>query len=479
MAQNVHCTGRDHNVNNGTGNLNVNNIGRDLVQNFTTTDSYPHLKALYVAVAGVGASHTSEHQFARGKCLEGTRVKALQNIREWRLSGDLSLPICWLSGSAGVGKSAIAMTVAKSCEKDGLVASFFFFRSDPKRNNPHALVPTIALGLIENIPSLRASINQKIGERPTILDINLEDQFQELVLDPYLQMKQSEVDSARKAPNLIVIDGLDECGDEDTQMRVLSTILSPYLEKSPWSGPPLKFFICSRPEAWIREVFGREDLGRLTKRIFLNLNDANRDIEQYFRHGFQIIRTTPKYCRLRFPSPWPSDWELKQLVRMASGQFAYAATAVKFVTLAYSNPMDQLRIILDYDPEDQASNSPFPELDRLYHVILHVNPNREKLLSVLAAILILPPYLPPSPEIVEIVLDLTPGEVDLTLRGMHSVLDIHDSWDEIRVFHTSFVECLFDRSRAGAFFIDRPAQTQTLARRWLQALSAERLRRYR
>ncbi|KAK1218919.1 hypothetical protein PQX77_018361 [Marasmius sp. AFHP31] len=478
MAQNVNY-GRDQIIQTGAGNLNVTNIGRDLIQTFSTTVSNPH-KALWRTVAAVGASHTSEQQYTRGTCLEGTRQKALGDIHTWRVSGNPSHPICWLFGTAGVGKSAIALTIAKACEEDGLAASFFFFRADPKRNNPSALMPTITLGLRSKIPSLRTFIDERIDRDPTILVASLEVQFEELILKPSLRMKRSglEGESVQKIPNLVILDGLDECGDEDTQLRILTIILSSYGLPSTWS--PLKFLICSRPEAWIREAFNEVHLSRVTKRI--NLNNASQtdlDIEQYFIREFEAIRTSPKFRRVQFPAPWPSEGDLRWLVRKASSQFVYAKTAAEFVKLPYSNPLDQLYTILHYDPGNQLLSSPFPELDRLYHIILSVNPNREKLLSILAAIFLLPPLGPPSPDFIELLLGLTSGDVDLALRSMHSVLNIQYGEANITAFHTSFSDYLFDRTRAGIFFINRPAQSHSLARQWLQALSAERLRQHR
>ncbi|KAK1233386.1 hypothetical protein PQX77_003459 [Marasmius sp. AFHP31] len=468
--------GRDQNFHTGAGDLNVNNIGRDLVQNFTTMALDSAYEDLRRKVVAAGASHTSEQQYTRRSCLEGTREEALGDIHTWRTSGDPSLPICWLVGKAGVGKSAIAMTVAKACEEDGLVASFFFFRPDPKRNNPSALIPTIALGLMTKFPPLRTFIDERVHQDPTILGANLKVQFQELVFKPSLRMEQSGIKkgkSVQKVPNLIIIDGLDECGDEDTQLRVLSVILSSY-QQFPLTWSPLKFLICSRPEAWIREAFDKVDLHRVTKRIALtNASQTDRDIERYLRNEFEIIRTSPKYSRLRFPSPWPSEENLQRLVRKSSSQFVYAATAMKIVKTPYSNPLDQLCTVLEYDPGNPSSNSPFPELDRLYHIILSMNPNREKLLLVLAVPLIIGDA---SADFIEILLDLAPGDVDITLRAMHSVLDIHE--DRITVSHTSFRDYLFDRARSEIFFIDQDTQTYQLARRWLQALSAERLRRH-
>ncbi|KAF9261311.1 hypothetical protein L218DRAFT_838606, partial [Marasmius fiardii PR-910] len=133
------------------------------------------------AIAGVGASHNSGSQFDRGRCLPGAREGVRRAIHEWRKSD--SPPVCWLSGSAGVGKSAIALTVAKECEKDGLVASSFF-RSGPNRNNPRFLILSIAHGIGTSRPDLKDLIDQRVAADPKILEAALEDQYKELILSP-------------------------------------------------------------------------------------------------------------------------------------------------------------------------------------------------------------------------------------------------------------------------------------------------------
>ena len=126
-----------------------------------------------------------------------------------------------LSGTAGTGKSAIAITVATSCEDDVLVASFFFFRSDSKLNNPSALILTIAHGLVVNVSFVKGSINRRISSDPTILEVKLEEQFQELVLKPLAKRTWwrrvfDTISHQKKGPILVIIDGLDECNDEET-----------------------------------------------------------------------------------------------------------------------------------------------------------------------------------------------------------------------------------------------------------------------
>ncbi|KAK1234812.1 hypothetical protein PQX77_001981 [Marasmius sp. AFHP31] len=474
------------NTNTGRGTQNVNsaaqqnvNYGGGQVNNFNTTIPEP-LKRLWDKIAGVGASHKAEHQFARGACLERTREAVLEILRKWGLAEEQFLPICWLSGAAGVGKSSIALTIAKYYEDKGvLISSFFFFRSDPKRNNPSALVPIIAHGLATATTTLlmRNHIEERISKDPTILDATLEEQFRELVVEPALKWsRQRALSGSPVGPQIVVLDGLDECGDEATQLRILDIIRSAY-EQIPQF--PLRFLICSRPEAWLREAFVDERLCKLSKIIVLDETfEPNRDIRRYYLHHFQEIVSSPKYNRIPFPSPWPSEWELEILVERTCGQFIYAATVIRFVTLAYDHPITQLRIIIDKTPPRRPGISPYQRLDVLYDFIFSVQPNREELLSVLAAVLVLPKDTR-SPACIDLVLGLPEGQADLTLRGMHSVLDIHGRGDEIRAHHTSFTDYLDDQTRSLDFHINRRKQRCPIVRQWLQNLTVSRIRTYR
>ncbi|KAL0072243.1 hypothetical protein AAF712_000003 [Marasmius tenuissimus] len=473
------------NINSGRGTQNNNNAaqqninyGGGQVNNFNIAVSEP-LKHLWDKIAGVGASHKAEHQFTRGACLEGTREAVLAILREWGLTEDQLLPICWLSGAAGVGKSSIALTIAKFYEEKGvLVSSFFFFRSDHKRNNPSALIPTIAYGLATTVPLMRNSIEERISRDPAILDaaLQLEEQFRELVVEPALKWsEQSALSGSPASPQIVILDGLDECGDEDTQLRILDIIRSAY-EQIPQF--PLRFLICSRPEAWIREEFVAERLRKLSKNIVLDeAFMPDRDITRYYLHHFQEIVNGRKYSQIRFPSPWPSQMELEILVERTCGQFVYAATVIRFITLAYEHPINQLRIILDRTLPRRGT-SPYQQLDVLYDLILSVHPNREDFFYVLAAVFVLSKYLR-SPACIELVLGLPEGQVALTLRGMHSVLVINGPEDEIGVHHTSFSDYLHDRTRSLEFYIDVEEQRPRIARQWLQNLTADRIQTYR
>ncbi|KAG7097737.1 hypothetical protein E1B28_005057 [Marasmius oreades] len=442
------------------GQAVFNNVGRDLIHyNYASNP-------LWDAIADVGASHNSEIQVERGRCLPGTREAVLELIRVWKASECQQLPVCWLSGAAGVGKSAIALTIAEEWEKDGLVVSFFFFRSDPKRNNPSSLVLSIAHGLITTRPHLAPLVNWRIAADPRVLKARLEDQYNELVLE------HLSLPSSRKSPELVIIDGLDECSNGDVQRRVLSIIFSTY--QQPFRSP-LRFLICSRPESWIREVFDSHIPRSLTRHIKLDDSfQPQYDIKLYLSRQFLEIRGDPKYKDVGFPNPWPSTKDVDLLIEKADGQFIYASIVAMFVKAEYAHPITQLNIILSNistDSSDPSTHSPFHDLDELYRIVLRANPDRDKLLlPILAVILLSKENISSSPAFIELLLGLPTGMVPLTLRGMHSVLDVRGRDDNIRIYHTSFTDFLLDRTRSKEFFVDKKHQFCSLAQRWLRIL---------
>ncbi|KAL0061504.1 hypothetical protein AAF712_011647 [Marasmius tenuissimus] len=483
--------GRDQNVNYG-GDQNINNtqtevnhIGRDLVKIFHATIVNPY-NSIWDRIIGVGASHKAEQQFERGRCLPGTRDEVIRIIRNWISMKEQACPIFWLSGAAGVGKSAIAMTVAEACEKEEtLVSSFFFFRSDPKRNNPSALWLTIAHGLASTMPVLRDVIEEKILTDSMFIEASLERQFSELILNPSPTWNWSgglwgfvnDLTCVVPVPDIVIIDGLDECGDEETQLRILSIIQSAFQEVPHF---PLRFLICSRPEAWIREAFADDGLGGLSKVVVLDETFMpERDIMKFYLHHFQEIASNKKYSQLRFPSPWPSTKDLEALVKYTCGQFVYAATVIKFIKLAFRHPILQLQIILDKAPHARRGALPYHQLDALYDLILDAGPDYDEVLPILRAIFMLPSRLEPTPAIIELFLGLPMGQVTLTLRAMYSVLDIRGWGDKIRVYHNSFRDYLLDPSRSRHFHVDIDTQKCPVERQWLRNLTACQMRTYR
>ncbi|KAL0067535.1 hypothetical protein AAF712_005526 [Marasmius tenuissimus] len=423
-----------------------------------------------------------------------------------------------------VGKTAIAMSAAKACEEEGLlVSSFFFFRSDPKRNNPSALWLSVAHGLVLTMPVVATLIERRISEDPKILEARLEEQFRELILNPFLSPALRSSWQRRlcnlflqalclilssvmlldalwgfwaalspigpvQVPDIVIIDGLDECGSEATQLRILSIIQNAVRQAPRF---PLRFLICGRPEAWFQEAFAAKPLYTLSKIISLDdqFRTSEKDIVKYYRHQFQGIVNNPKYQHVRFSNPWPSRKDFEILAIRSCRQFLYVTTVVRFITLAGNHPIDQLSLILENSPNDRSGTSPFHELDNLYDTILKASAMPEKVHAILIAILVLTTCLPeresgissltPTPAHIELLLGLSTGQVALTLREMHAVLHTPGWADNIRIHHTSFRDYLVDPSRSQKFYIDLSAQKHFIMQQWLEKLTTSKMRAYR
>ncbi|ESK94148.1 nwd2 [Moniliophthora roreri MCA 2997] len=436
-------------------------IGRDVNHNYLTDP----LHDLWQAIKDVGASHNSEIRYPPPRCHPETRQDVIRVLHEWIHCPFPGQPMMWLYGPPGAGKSAIAQTVSETGQKEGyLASSFFFSRGDPKRGVANSLCLCIAYGLATRIPELRKPITEAIKD-PTILQATLEEQLQKLIVEPCRTLEKS-----RNHPWLIIIDGLDECKGSREQQRILSLLATIFPEHI-----HLRFLICSRPEPHIREAFDFDSFQPYLRRVALDKTlDTRRDIATFLDSECNRIRADPRNRHIPFPNPWPVPGVVYVLAQKACGQFIYATTVIKFVDNEYSNPCTQLVHVLHppIHPNPELG-SPWHDLDVLYRQILSSNPQRSKVRDVIWAIALLPPQhgMGTEPEYIEAFLLLPKGDVISTLRGMHSILEIGGPRDIIRTFHASFHDFLLDKSRSGYFFMgNKQKQYSFLACRTLRIL---------
>ncbi|KIK07880.1 hypothetical protein K443DRAFT_2097 [Laccaria amethystina LaAM-08-1] len=88
------------------GNTQVINAGRDVVFHGSPALPPTGLSDLLRPVSN--ATHTRVGYVAR--CDPGTRLEVIAQIKQWLNGSDKRTAICWLSGPAGYGKSALAQT---------------------------------------------------------------------------------------------------------------------------------------------------------------------------------------------------------------------------------------------------------------------------------------------------------------------------------------------------------------------------------
>ncbi len=148
---------------------------------------------------------------------------------------------CWLREDIN------AHLISELCLKRGIIVSTFFFaRSDSSRNTIHAVAPTIAYQLYQQIPAARPIIVSAIRDNPLLFELSFNAQFQALVIKPLLHIQET-IGGSQTWSILILFDGLDECPGMERQQIILVKTITEQFRRSPTL--PLTALITSRPRA--------------------------------------------------------------------------------------------------------------------------------------------------------------------------------------------------------------------------------------
>ncbi|KAF8961444.1 hypothetical protein BDZ97DRAFT_1212741 [Flammula alnicola] len=435
-----------------------------------------------------GAFHNSDERHEPPKCHPNTRQAVLKNIMDWVLTPVIWSTFIWLYGPAGAGKSAIAQTIAEMCERAGvLAATFFFSRTAPRRNDKTHLIPTLAYQLSLSIPAIKDSVVAAIERDPLIFSRALSTQMQTLVVTPLNDLVVADAGNPQACkirPQIVILDGLDECGLADSQQQILKVLV----ESVHQLGPCFRFLVASRSEQPIRDAFNTGNLSSMTRGLPLDvLYKADEDIKTFLQSKFDDIKKTHPLTRY-LPSTWPGERDMKRLVSKADGQFIYASTVMKYIESPRHRPTERLDIVLGVlQTSPSANDSPFSLLDALYGYILSSVHDIEKVLELLGLMLIYNSsgtvgFYSPYQVTLRLAEDLfayKEGDVQLILSDLYAVIHMprHDG-DDWRFHHASFGDFLLDHSRSGRFFIDLGKAHARLARCWIDFVKQRRVLRH-
>jgi NACHT domain len=392
-----------------------------------------------------------------GECLEGTRLDLLERIKEW--TTDFSAPnILWLKGHPGVGKSAIATSIAEHLRAMKRLGSRFFFqRQRASVMTPSALWRTIAYDLARRHPTIRKAIVTKLKEDDlSLTTVNVDSLFLHLIREPLIESGSNLED----LPPVVVIDALDECGGLEGQYSadrkaLLRTFTS-------WSGLPARFklIVTSRGEGDIERLFS-------TTRHFPIEIPAGKAVEAQSSEDIRLfltyqLREVALGYSKSLPPSWPGPQAIQELAKRAGGLFIWAETVTKFIRSG--NPEGRLRLVLE-----QAGTT---YLDTLYEQILDTsfpNPTASEitaLCSVLGTVILA--KAPLSLLAIAHLLSLEVAAVEHICNGLQSLIR---SGNTLGFYHESFVDFLIDSNRrTSKFFIMRRQQSQVLIQACLRTM---------
>ena len=347
---------------------------------------------------------------------------------------------------AGTGKSTICRTIARNYfDKRRLGASFFFSRGGGDTGHAGKFFTTVAKQLANSVPTLQRHICNAIEEYSDIANLSLHDQWRQLVLIPLSKLTSDLCPSAY----VVVIDGLDEC-DDDNNIRTILHLLS---EVRSLKAVRLRVFLTSRPEIPIRYGFYQIPDAEHQDFVLHNISPSivDHDIRIFLQHNLKLIAVERS-----LGSGWPGEQIVKRLVHNASGLFIWAATAYRFVR--EGTKAQVIRKRLDAILTKSGSiTKPEKHLDEIYTTVLnHSIPSElsqeEKeevcgtLRHVLGSVAVLFSPLPTSS--LCRVLFVSEQALEETLEDLHSIIDIpRDQTRPLRLHHPSFRDFLLDRDR--------------------------------
>ncbi|EKM77128.1 hypothetical protein AGABI1DRAFT_62141, partial [Agaricus bisporus var. burnettii JB137-S8] len=270
-----------------------------------------------------GAAHDSSARDPPPRCHPKTRVKLIARITAW-FEGQASLELLlWITGPAGVGKSAVVQTFAEYLVKSHLLGASVFLSRPNKRDNPHGVFITIAYQLATQIEAYRDYIVERLRLDPELLRGDLQAQFTTFIVEPFT-VKQIGAGGRRWG---ILLDGLDELRGSDAQCEIIR-LISSFAHEHP--NAPLAWIIASRPESHISNMFEDDEVGRSywSEYIPIDSTEACADVERFLRSSFKMTQKKFRHC---VSSDWPSNTDFLKLTAAASGLFVYAQVVMQFI----------------------------------------------------------------------------------------------------------------------------------------------------
>ncbi|KZP17827.1 WD40 repeat-like protein [Athelia psychrophila] len=379
-------------------------------------------------------------------CIPGTREVALDEIHQWinKPDGDDTARLLVLTGVAGVGKSAIANSIARHYDGLKRLGSFVSFdRADQAKRHPGNLLSTVSRGIADLDPSWRKALYGAVEERRNqCLDSSATSQMDNLILGPAKALTFS-------GPIVIVVDALDESGDASKRRSLLKALTENVLNLP----SNFRILITSRPEDDIIQTFS-EKPPNIQQRAMATVDAAtDADIAKFIKQKLSdivnILELDPEY----------SDGKWVDIVVKASGGlFEWAATACRAI-LNGPRGYKKTELLRTFVEERNG-------LDALYTTILcqtFQDGNDPKVMSrfrrVMGGILAAMEPLPIASHCIlqsegddaGFVLDIV-GPLGSVLHG------VTQNEGPVRALHTSFFDFLQDPKRGKKFFVDATKQ---------------------
>ena len=221
----------------------------------------------------------------KNQCFGTTRTGIQESITE--LLDHHNGRFIWLRGSPGTGKTAIAKSIADSLARDKRLAGSFFWDKTGSRadTNTIELFPsTLASQLATFSRDYEALLVNCLLDRSSrnVLRLPLEKRTDSLIIEPMCSI--SQMFSSMGGRPVVVLDGLDECGDGEVVAQLMKLVL--LLDRLPHDFMVL---VSARPEPEIRDAFGTSHDVPCVYTDKISEDDTDHTIGEMVREGLAEI----------------------------------------------------------------------------------------------------------------------------------------------------------------------------------------------
>ncbi|KAF9034032.1 hypothetical protein BJ165DRAFT_1410056 [Panaeolus papilionaceus] len=405
------------------------------------------------------AAYDNSDEVDETKCYPGTRTLILARLEHWLdTPGNARRLFTWLTGPMGAGKSALARSMAeRASHKEKLL--------------------------------VRPFIAEQLSQNPAVLQQSLHYQLHILILVPLRRMRfhYPDIDPGT-FPNLIIVDGLDECGadeeegKEERQLKVLDLLHR--LARSQ-DVIPFAILVHSRPERQIKSWFSMEGHEKITNRFTLDASyKPNDDIRFFVTQSFlRLLEEHPS--RHLLPPKWPAsvwipgcnlplDFNIVEfIVSRSSGQFIYAATFMRFIASKHHRPDKRLEQLLHRQQVPTPDDAPEAIMDALYTQVLNSTDDHKMVRDILAFNRVqLDVSWMPIDQILSI-LSISRQDLFHCLDQLESIAALKRNLTLLEMHHSSLHDFLSDASRSKSWYINPAASVSRFLLRSLTLFRTE------
>ena len=378
----------------------------------------------------------------RKSCMKGTRTIILQEIEDEIKNVD-GPNMIWIRGSPGVGKSALAASVAnRLVDQKRHVITFRFDRTQSTVTT-NALWRTVACDLARIFPSLRQHLAQgNQGHNSSDIDRL----FQSLIEVPLSTLDDDAIPH-EKLP-VIVIDALDECGglghdaSEKEDFQSLLHTLKHWIQVDHLKR--FKLVITSRPDNRITFPDSISILDIPSGHGVKPGDSVSNDIRAFLQSRLDDMKMKPAWI----------DKALDYLVTGSAGIFIWATTVANFLE---DDPEVRFHILESRKEGDDIEG--MDDLHSLYTTVVRASFGRISKQEVQGIISVMGAMIYAKQPLSDDVLVMLPGVkigasdiLRLIRKGLTSVIDsgsilhFHHKSFEDYLLSTSFLQALPEHS---------------------------------